>query len=108
MPEEIEATTSAQVQEFLNKHKVAVVDCYAEWCGPCKRIAPYLHKKCQEQGVGLIKVNVDTAGELSGAYNITSMPTFLVVKEKWNNVVHRKSGGSEGIVDEMIAKAKSV
>jgi thiol-disulfide isomerase/thioredoxin len=44
----LDCTTSAQVQDALNKHGgVAVVDCHATWCGPCKQIAPYVQKKNQ-------------------------------------------------------------
>lgn len=85
---EIEATTSAQVQEFLDKNGgIAVVDCYATWCGPCKAIAPYVHKKANETGIGLVKVDVDKSPELSSAYGIQAMPTFKVIKGKWNNII---------------------
>jgi thiol-disulfide isomerase/thioredoxin len=40
-----------------------VVDFYANWCGPCKKIAPYVEKKCKESGVVLVKVDVDVNGE---------------------------------------------
>ena len=58
------------------------------WCGPCKAIAPYVHQKVGETGIPLVKVNVDTAGEVSAKYNIKAMPTFLVIKGQWDNVVH--------------------
>jgi len=45
MPE-VDLTTQLQVQEFLDKNGgIAVVDCHATWCGPCKAIAPYVHQK---------------------------------------------------------------
>lgn len=54
------------LQELLNiaaKHNAIVVDFHATWCGPCKRIAPYVKKKCQENGLTLVKVDVDQNGE---------------------------------------------
>ena len=54
------ATTSGQVQAFLDKNGgIAVVDCFATWCGPCKNIAPYVHKKNTDTGIPLITVDVD-------------------------------------------------
>jgi len=91
----IEATTSDQVQKFLDTNGgVAVIDCHATWCGPCVRIAPYVLKKSGETGIGLIKIDVDQAPELSQAYHIQAMPTFLVVQGKWNNIITSKTGGS--------------
>ncbi len=58
----IDATTSQQVQEFLDKNgSIAVVDCHATWCGPCKHIAPYVMQKNSQTGIPLIKVDVDQA-----------------------------------------------
>jgi thiol-disulfide isomerase/thioredoxin len=63
---EIEATNQAQVQSFLDSNGgIAVVDCYATWCGPCKNIAPYVHQKCKDTNIPLVKVDVDKAAELS-------------------------------------------
>lgn len=96
----IDATTSAQVQDFLNKNGgVAVVDCYATWCGPCKAVAPVVHKANQERGIPLIKIDVDQSPELSSAYGIQAMPTFLVVKGQWNNVIKKITGGSPANVN---------
>lgn len=88
-------STSAEVQSFLDCNGgVAVVDCFATWCGPCVRIAPYVVKKCEETGIPLIKIDVDQAEELSSAYKIQAMPTFLVIKGRWDNVVKSETGGS--------------
>lgn len=55
----------------------------------------------------LIKVDVDQSAELSQAYKIQAMPTFLVIKGQWNNVIETVVGGGQGNVDKVIAKAKS-
>lgn len=100
MPE-LEASTAAQIEDFLKQHGgVAVVDCYADWCGPCKHIAPYVHKKSNETGIALVKVNVDTAPDLAGTYNVQAMPTFLVIKGTHKNVIGNFLGGSQQKVDQ--------
>lgn len=106
MPE-FDVTTSAQLQEHLNANGgVAVVDCHATWCGPCKAIAPYLHEKAGELGITLIKVDVDQSEELSSAYKIKAMPTLLVVKGNWDNVVETVVGGGKANVDKVFAIAQ--
>ncbi len=102
----IDATTSNQVQTALDQHGgIAVIDCHATWCGPCKHIAPYVVQKNKETGILLIKVDVDQSAELSSAYKIQAMPTFLVVKGQWNNVIETVVGGGQGNVDKVYAKA---
>lgn len=96
------AQTSQQVQEFLDKNGgVAVVDCFATWCGPCKAISPYVHQKNTQTGIPLITVDVDQSEELSAAYKIQAMPTFLVIKGQWNNVVQTVVGGGQPNVDKV-------
>ena len=61
--------------------KPAVIDFYADWCGPCKRIAPALEEIAKEYAgkVNVYKVNVDNCPEVAQAYGITSIPTLFFV-----------------------------
>lgn len=70
-------------EELINtkKHDFIFVDFYADWCGPCKRIAPKLEEmSTQFPSVLFVKVNVDELEDLSQRYNVSCMPTFLVFK----------------------------
>ena len=52
-----------------------LVDFYADWCGPCKRLAPLLEEL---EGIDIIKVNVDMFDNLSRSYGIMSIPTLIL------------------------------
>jgi len=70
--------------ELLNTktHDFVFVDFYADWCGPCKRIAPKLEQYSTEfTNVLFTKVNVDELEDLSQRYNVTGMPTFLMFEQ---------------------------
>ena len=69
------------------------------WCGPCKKIAPYVHKKNEETKIPLVSLNVDNAEEVSATYGVSGIPHFVVIKGKWNNVINAGTGGSEGVVN---------
>lgn len=59
-----------------------VVDFYADWCGPCKRIAPDIEQLSEKnQTVIFLKVNVDTEEEIASKYDVSSMPTFMFFKD---------------------------
>jgi thioredoxin 1 len=74
--------TDANFQELLNGDKPVVVDFWAEWCGPCKMIAPIVDELSHEyEGKVVIgKVNVDENEDLPAEYGIRSIPTLLFFK----------------------------
>uniref|UniRef100_A0A1L8DU52 Thioredoxin n=1 Tax=Nyssomyia neivai TaxID=330878 RepID=A0A1L8DU52_9DIPT len=76
------------------KDLLVVVDFYAQWCGPCKMIAPKLEELANQysEKALVLKVDVDECEELAMRYNISSMPTFLFIKNK--EVVESFSGAS--------------
>ena len=61
--------------------KPAVVDFYADWCGPCKAVAPVLDELAKEYAgqLYIYKVNVDNDGELAQAFNISAIPTLIFI-----------------------------
>jgi len=61
--------------------KPAIIDFYADWCGPCKMVAPILEKISEEYNgkLDIYKVDVDTQYELSAFFGIRSIPTILFI-----------------------------
>lgn len=58
-----------------------LVDFYADWCGPCKMIAPIIEEISNERNdINVGKVNVDESGMLAMKYNVSSIPTIIVFK----------------------------
>ena len=69
--------------EVTRSTKPVLVDFWAEWCGPCKLIAPLLDEIAKEKGdaVKVAKVDVDQNQSLSARYNIRAIPTLLFFKD---------------------------
>jgi thioredoxin 1 len=60
----------------------ALVDFYADWCGPCKMIAPVLEQVAQEMPeLNIVKLNVDDSPQVASKYNVMSIPTIILFKD---------------------------
>ena len=77
--------TNPTVWKYLGD-KPAVIDFYADWCGPCRRLAPLLEEIAAEYDgkIYVYKVNVDDEKEVAAAFGIASLPTIVFVPMKGN------------------------
>ena len=67
--------------EVLNYDGVVLIDFYADWCGPCRMMAPMVEELAQDfagKNVKIAKVNVDNNQETAGAYNVMSIPAVYI------------------------------
>lgn len=72
--------TDADFDEFT-KEGVVAVDCFADWCPPCKMLAPVIEKLSEEiEGMKFGKLNTDENPEIAEKYEIRSIPNILVFK----------------------------
>jgi len=75
-------STATFDETVKSSDKPLLVDFWAEWCGPCKMIAPILEELAREQpGIQVAKVDVDTNQELAARFNVMSIPTLLVIQD---------------------------
>ncbi|MFO0914421.1 MAG: thioredoxin [Pirellulales bacterium] len=79
-------------QEVLDAQVPVLVDFYADWCGPCRMLAPVLDRLSAEfQGrAKIVKINVDEEPELASEYRVSAIPTLLLVQN--GEVVGRGEG----------------
>ena len=80
MAAEVTVTAANFDEEVLNSSIPVIVDFWAEWCVPCRMVAPILHEIAEEYDgkIKVAKVNVDEESDLASNYNIISIPTVMV------------------------------
>ncbi|KAJ4367872.1 hypothetical protein N0V86_009711 [Didymella sp. IMI 355093] len=93
------------VETVLKSSKYVVVDFYADWCPPCRAIAPVFSKLADDHAVsgqlGFAKVNVDHVKDVAKKYGITAMPTFLLFEDGKPTQVKIERKGVEESVEQV-------
>lgn len=74
--------TDANFNELLQSGKPLVIDFWAEWCGPCRMVAPIIEELAEEYGDRVLigKMDVDQNDEVCGQFGIRNIPTILFFK----------------------------
>ncbi|SEG01850.1 thioredoxin [Parabacteroides chinchillae] len=83
--------------------KPCIIDFYADWCGPCKKVAPILNELAEtyKNDIVIYKVNVDKEKELASAFGIQSIPTFLFIPMNGQPQVAQGALPKEAFVEQI-------
>jgi thioredoxin 1 len=81
----ITTLTEGSFDEFVAGNEVAIVDFWAEWCGPCKMIAPILEEIAEERAdslsIGKVDIDAGSNVQVGHRYGVRSIPTLMVFKD---------------------------
>jgi thioredoxin len=100
--------TQKNFEQVITDSPMVIVDFWAPWCGPCKGFAP-IYEQAAESHTDVVfgKINTDQEQELAGAFNIRSIPTLMVFREKV--VLFQQAGALPGsALEQVIAQAKAL
>lgn len=91
----LEVTSENFEKEVLKSEKTVLVDFYAEWCGPCKRLSPIVEEVAkEEEEVKFVKMNIDNCEDIAIEYQVMSIPTLVVMKNG------KEANRSVGLIDK--------
>lgn len=87
----LKITKSNFQEEVMRSEKPVLVDFWASWCGPCRMVSPLIDEIADERtDIKVCKVNVDEEQELAAAFQVSSIPTLVVIKD--GKVVNQSMG----------------
>ncbi|KAG7543932.1 Thioredoxin-like superfamily [Arabidopsis thaliana x Arabidopsis arenosa] len=92
--------------EIKESNKLLVVDFSASWCGPCRMIEPAIHAMADKfNDVDFVKLDVDELPDVAKEFNVTAMPTFVLVKR--GKEIERIIGAKKDELEKKVSKLRA-
>ena len=100
--------TKENFDQTINGGKTVIIDFWAPWCGPCRGFAPVFEKASEAHpDVVFAKINSDEQQELAASFNIRSIPTLMVFREKV--ILFQQAGALPGqALEQVLTQAKTL
>jgi thioredoxin 1 len=95
----MKTTNDVKFSEDVLKKEFVVVDFYADWCGPCRVITPFLEEIQSEKGIEMVKVNIDESPNIASQYDVMSIPTLAIFKNGEKVSVNIGAASKARIID---------
>lgn len=105
----IKLTSIAHWNELMDDSngRPIVVKFSAQWCGPCKVIAPHFHELSRKyQDAMFISIDIDDFEELSDRFEVSSIPYFVLLYQ--GEIIKKWTGGSQSVIDEISSKLNAL
>ena len=102
----IAAFTLENLDRVVKSNEIVLIDFYAEWCGPCKKMTPILNKIADEnKGIKLLKIDAEKSDNIATAFKVEEIPTYIIIKN--GRQVWRGTGEmEEEEIKEILRKMK--